>query len=127
MNEFVLCDSNIFIEVFRNRSNIEAVLNTIGIDNILISDVVKTELFFDAKNKQELQIIKKYLNDYLPMPIQPEISKMAVDLAEIYCLSQKLSLPDALIASTAVFYSIKLLTLNIKDFKFIPGIKLYQI
>ena len=46
---------------------------------------------------------------------------------ENYCLSQKLNLPDALIAATAIYYNIELFTLNIKDFKFIPDIKLYQI
>ena len=122
----VLCDSNIFIEVFRNHSDIEAILNDIGFDNILISDVIKVELFFGSKDKRELQIIKKYLSNYSSLAIQPEISKMAVDLVENYCLSQKLNLPDALIAATAIYYDMELFTLNIKDFRFIPNIKLYQ-
>jgi len=126
MNTHVLCDSNIFIEVFRNHSEIEVILNTIGLDNILISDVVKAELFFGAKDKRELQIISNYLNDYFSLTILPEISKMAVDFVEKYCLSQKLNLPDALIAATATYYDIELFTLNTKDFIFIPGIKLYQ-
>jgi len=127
MNTFVLCDSNIFIEIFRNRSDMEVILNDIGFDNIMISDVVKAEIFFGAKDKRELQVIKKYLNDYTSLTIQPEISKMAVDFVENYCLSQKLNLPDALIAATAIYYDIELFALNIKDFKFIPGIKLYRI
>jgi len=127
MNTFVLCDSNIFIEIFRNRSDMEVILNDIGFDNIMISDVVKAEIFFGAKDKRELQVIKKYLNDYTSLTIQPEISKMAVDFVENYCLSQKLNLPDALIAATAIYYDIELFTLNIKDFKFSPGIKLYRI
>jgi len=88
---------------------------------------LKHELFFGAKDKRELQIIKNYLRDYSSLPIQPEISKMAVDFVENYCLSQKLNLPDALIAATSIYYDVELFTLNIKDFKFIPGIKLYQI
>jgi predicted nucleic acid-binding protein len=64
MNTFILCDSNIFIEVFRNHFDIEVILNSIGSENILISDVVKAELFFGAKNKQELQNIRNYLNNY---------------------------------------------------------------
>jgi len=127
MNTFVLCDSNIFIEVFHNHSEIEMILNDIGFDNIFVSDVIKAELFFGAKDKRELQVIKKYLNKYLSLTIQPKISRMAVDFVESYCLSQKLALPDALIAATAIYHNIELFTLNTKDFKFIPNLKLYQI
>lgn len=125
MNTSVLCDTNIFIEVFRNHSEIETVLNNIGLDNILISDVIKAELLFGAKDKRELETIKKHLSNFSSLTIQPEISKMAVDFVESYCLSQKLNLPDALIAATAIYYDIALFTLNSKDFKFIPNIKLY--
>jgi len=103
----------------------EAVLLEIGIDNILVSDVVKAELFFGAKNKRELNIIKKHLNNFSPLIINTEISKKALELVETYCLSQKLNLPDALIAATAIFYNTALLTLNTKDFVYIPDIKLY--
>ena len=126
MNAPVLCDSNIFIEIFRNHSEIEHILNNIGSDNILVSDVIKAELFFGAKDKQELRIIKKYLNNYCSFTIQPEISKMAVEFVENYCLSQKLNLPDALIAATAIYHEVELFTLNTKDFTFIPHLKLYQ-
>ena len=45
----------------------------------------------------------------------------------LYSLSHKLSIPDALIAATALNYDIELYTYNIKDFRFIDGIKLYSI
>ena len=126
MNTSVLCDTNIFIEIFHNRPYIEEILKGIGIENILVSDVVKAELYFGAKDKHELQIIKNYLRDYSTLTIQPEISEMAVDFVEKYCLSQKLNLPDALIAATAIYHEVELFTLNTKDFRFIPQLKLYQ-
>ena len=51
---------------------------------------------------------------------------MAVDLVARYRLSHKMDIEDALIAATAIYYDVQLFTLNIKDFTFIPGIKLYQ-
>ena len=122
----ILCDTNIFIEIFRNRSYMETILADIGFDNILVSDVIKAELFFGAKNKNELQSIEKHLSNFLSLTIRPEISKMAVELVKNYCLPQKLKFPDALIAATAIFHDIELFTLNAKDFKFISNIKLYQ-
>ena len=100
-------------------------MNDIGLNKIVISDVIKAEILFGAKDKRELQILKKYLDTFPSLAILPEISKMAVDFIEKYCLSYKLNLPDALIAATAIHHNIELFTLNVKDFKFIPNIKLY--
>jgi predicted nucleic acid-binding protein len=122
----IICDTNIFIEIFRKNWSIRSELDKIGYKNILISDVIKAELFFGAKDKRELQTIKNHMDDYSSLTIQPEISKMALDFVENFCLSQKLNLPDALIAATAIYHDIELFTLNTKDFKFIPNLKLYQ-
>jgi len=43
-----------------------------------------------------------------------------------FALSHKMQIPDALIAATATTYNLPLFTYNIKDFKFIPNIKLYS-
>jgi len=122
-----LCDTNIFIEYFRKNNSIRLELEKIGFDNIVISDVVKAELYFGARDRTDLQNIVKCLDFFPVLTIRPEISKIAVDFVKQYCLSQKLKLPDALIAATAIYHDIVLFTLNLKDFRFIPNIKLYQI
>lgn len=38
----------------------------------------------------------------------------------------KLSVPDALIAATAIVHEVSLYTLNVKDFHFISDLRLYQ-
>jgi predicted nucleic acid-binding protein len=122
-----LCDTNIFIEIFKNNALIvSAVEQIISQDRILISDVVRAELFFGARDKRELQLIRKYLNGMEVLPVQANMSTMAVELVEQYCLSHKLTFHDALIATTAIFHDVELYTLNIKDFIFIPRLKLYQ-
>ena len=45
---------------------------------------------------------------------------------EEYVLSHKLSVPDALIAATAIQQGLSLYILNIKDFHYIPELQLYQ-
>ena len=122
----IICDTNIFIEIFRKNVSIRSELDKIGYENILVSDVIKAELFFGAKDKSELQSIKNYLNNFSSLTVRSEISKMAVDFVEKYCLSKKLNLPDALIAATALYYNVELFTLNKKHFVFIPSLKLYQ-
>lgn len=61
------------------------------------------------------------------IPIDNNISNLAVSLVEKYVLSHNLSIPDALIAATALTHNIKLFTLNIKDFKYIDNIRLNEI
>jgi predicted nucleic acid-binding protein len=43
-----------------------------------------------------------------------------------YCLSHKLGLADALIAATAIIHNLELYTLNVKDFVFIPQLRLFR-
>jgi len=123
----LLCDTNIFIEIYRRNVAIWAALANIGYNNIAVSDVTRGELFYGAINKAELKMICNDLDQVAVLHINEEISEMAVNLVEQYCLSHKLDIDDALIAATAIYYDIELFTLNTKDFKFIPNIKLYQI
>ena len=122
----VLCDTNIFIEIYRRNEAVRTVLEKIGYDNIVISDVTRAELFYGAINKIELSKIRKDLSIISVLHIDPSISKMAVSLVEQYCLSHKMDLEDALIAATAILHKIELYTLNVKDFVFIRDIKLYS-
>jgi len=85
------------------------------------------ELLFGARNKKELQAIRNDIDSLIVLPIEASISVLSVNLVEKYSLSHKLSLPDALIAATALFHKIPLYTLNTKDFKFIPKIKLFEV
>ncbi len=121
----ILCDTNIFIEIYRGNNSIIDILQTIGQQNIAVSDVTCAELLYGARNKNELQIIRKDLNKLTILPIQTDISALSVELVEKFSLSHNLSLPDALIAATALIHDIELYTMNTKDFRFLKNIKLY--
>jgi len=123
----ILCDTNIFIEIYRDNKKIIESVKQIGQQNLAISDVSRAEPFFGVRNKKELQAIHKDMDNLLVLPIDIIISEMAVNLVEHFSLSHKLSLPDALIAATCIQYKIELYTLNIKDFKFLEGIKLFSL
>ena len=122
----ILIDTNIIIEIYKNNTSIIDIVKKIGQNNIAISDITCAELYYGARNKRELQIISKDLNKLEILHIQEEVSKNAVELVEKYDLSHKLSIPDALIAATAIYYNLPLYILNLKDFVFIKGVQLYQ-
>ena len=122
----ILCDTNIIIEIYKDNQDIISIVKKLGQHNIAVSDVTCAELLYGARNKKELQIIRKDLNKLQVLHINTEISLMAVGLIEKHTLSHKLSLPDALIASTAIYHNVELYTLNLKDFRYIENMLLFQ-
>lgn len=121
----ILIDTNIIIEIYRSNPDIIETIKEIGRENIAISDITCSELFFGARNKRELQIIEKDLSNFRIVPIDMDISKLSVELIKKYVLSNKLSVPDSLIAATSIVYKIPLYTLNIKDFIYIRDIRIF--
>ena len=54
----ILCDTNIFIEFYKNNAEIIEKLNDIGTENIALSAATFGELLFGALNNSELKKIK---------------------------------------------------------------------
>ena len=125
-NRMILVDTNIFIEYYKNNISICEILKHIDPQEIVVSDVVCAELYFGARNKQELSDIITDMEKLPVLTISSKISKLAVELVKQYCLSHKLKLPDAQIAATALLYNAELFTLNKKDFVYIPNLKFYE-
>jgi len=122
----IVCDTNILIEFYKKTPNIVQELQSIGYTNVAISAMTQAELYFGALDKAELRHIKTHLSLLTVLPVTSSISGRFLELMETYCLSHKLSLPDALIAATSLLHQYELYTLNRKDFRFITGISLYQ-
>jgi predicted nucleic acid-binding protein len=121
----VLCDTNILIEYYKANSVILQQLKSIGASNIAVSVITQAELFYGAKNKQELLMIERHLSFCHCYPLDNQVSLLFAELMKTYALSHRSSIPDMLIAATAIIHDAPLYTLNVKDFRFIPDIRLY--
>jgi tRNA(fMet)-specific endonuclease VapC len=121
----ILCDTNILIEFYKNSARIVPELRHIGPTEIAVS-VITQAVYYGALNKAELNKIKKHLLSLHHISIDVAISNRFLSLMERYSLSHKLSLPDALIAATALEQGMELYTLNLSDFRYIPELKLYR-
>ena len=121
----ILIDTNIFIEYYKNNPVICGILEQIDPQEIVVNDIVCAELYFGARNRQELANMVADMEKLTVLAIFPNISRLAVELVKQYCLSHKLKLPDAQIAATALLHNAELFTLNRKDFAYIPNLKLY--
>lgn len=121
----ILCDTNILIEFYKNNTAIIQELRQVGSQNLAISIITKTELYYGAINKAELLKIQKHLDLLHNFPLDNQVSIQFIQLMERYSLSHKLTIPDALIAATALVNNVNLYTLNVKNFSFIEGINLH--
>jgi tRNA(fMet)-specific endonuclease VapC len=122
----ILCDTDVFIELFEGNKKTYLKIKEIGIDNICISSISIMELFYGAINKPELSKLKNFLYQFEIIYLDNFISNRAVELIESYSKSHNLEIPDSLIASTALEHNCFLFTYNIKDFKFIKGLEIIK-
>ena len=123
----VLCDTNVIIEFLKGTPEVVYNMEVIGSESIFISVITSAELYFGAINKIELINIRKNIDSIVHIPFNESISDKFEELMIDYSLSHKLAIPDAIIAATALHYDIELYTYNTKDFRFIEGIRLYEV
>lgn len=126
MADYLLCDTCVIIDYINERS---AVLNDLLAKgtHLFINSVIEMELLQGARDKKELQVIKKKLLSFRLLDLQQIIFDSATQLMRDYRLSHSLALPDAVIGATAIYYQIQLYTYNQKDFRFLPEIQLMQL
>lgn len=123
----VIFDTNILIEIYRGNDRIREKIYALDFKEIYISDITAAEFLLGARNKQEFSVIKKQLSFYTNIPVNDEICEMFLELCHQFTLSHRPSIPDLLIASTAVYHQIPLFTLNRKDFVYIPNRQLISL
>lgn len=119
----ILLDTCILIDYLRNKPEVVSYIEQKGKNNFILSTVVTIELFKGVRNKTELRTLQKELQYFSLLEIDNNVSSLANKLAENYALSHQMGLGDTLIAATALIYSLELKTYNMKDFQFIPSLK----
>lgn len=119
-----LCDSCILIDYLRGKEDVKQKLLNDRKQGLGMSAVTYMELMVGALNKREVALIKKAFADFEIIEISEAISIKARNLIEKFSKSHNLQIPDALIAATALELDLPLSTANLKDFQYIPGLKL---
>ena len=122
----ILCDTNILIEFYKGNTETTLTLKKIGQNNIAVSVITKAELLYGARDRQELDRINRHLEQCRCYHVTSDISELFIKLMRDYAPSHKPSIPDLLIAATAITHDLIVYTLNSKDFRFIDGVRLYS-
>jgi len=118
----VLVDSDVLIWTL--RGNPKALAHIQSLTDWHISAVSYMELAQGCRNKTELKAMQKAFKSTSSdvLPITTGISDMACQLVETYALTHSLYMADALIAATAISYSLPVLTGNSKHFAAVSGL-----
>lgn len=123
----IMFDTNIFIRVMRDKNEkVMRQIAVIGEENIALNPITLAEMYYGAFNKRELNAIKSALSSYFVYHFEEKASVLFIDLMLRYGVSHRLKIPDAMIAAICIANGIELYTEKIKDFEFIPEMKLYK-
>ena len=99
----VLCDTDVMIEFFKGNVSTKNILEIdILPKNIALSATTLMELYFGAKSKKELILIKKFLSAFEILKLNEDVANVSLNLIEIYSKSHSLKIPDALIGATHI-------------------------
>lgn len=111
-----LLDTNFVINYFKGifQDNAREFTDSVINDVTFISVITRMELLSwkSLKTKDE-QVIKEFISDSTVFPLEESIITKAILLRR----TNKIKLPDAIIAATAIVNNLQLITHNLKDFK----------
>lgn len=125
----ILIDSNIIIEFWKKGD--EKYLNTFRTRDIFLAGVCKAELLKGAKSDKEFRQIKQALKNFPEISTSDSIwERLGDNLYKLRKSGITVPFQDALIATLALEYSLKLWTLD-KHFKMIqkvlPDLVLFEL
>lgn len=125
MRKFLL-DTSIIIDFLRRKDKEETYLFKLSEEDLYISIITHTELYA-GKSVWEKKTARKELEELFSgidiLPLNKEISSLSGRLKAFH---QNLSLLDCIIAATAIYFKLDLVTLNTKDFGVLEDIKIFK-
>jgi predicted nucleic acid-binding protein len=114
-----LIDTNIIIYLTQRRLKISDFAKKGG--SLYISSISYIEtLGYSFQSQNEEREVTKFCEMFERIFLTREIEKQTIFIRKSY----KIKLPDAIIAATAMVYSLTLVTHNVDDFKNIQGLKI---
>jgi predicted nucleic acid-binding protein len=119
----IILDTNVLIEILKNNNKTIDKVENFN-EEVAISSISSMELYYGAINKAEIIKLEKFISLFQTLHLTHEISIKSMLLIKLFAKSHNLTIPDSLIAATAIVFRYKLFTYNLKDFKFIDKLEL---
>ena len=126
-NPTYLLDTGILIRHLRGRRDVIQLVRGLGRKKrTAVSAITHLELYVGAHPEEDYGT-RKLLSRFQTIPVDANIGRRAGELVRRQqSQGRALSIPDAIIAATALQYGLTLATFNPKDFG-LPGLQLYPL
>ncbi|MFM2191568.1 MAG: hypothetical protein RLZZ118_525 [Bacteroidota bacterium] len=100
--------------------NAEKYIDSILQTNIpVISAITEIELLcWKTASENDLKVLNNFIQDATVIELEQEIKSKTAEIRK----ANKIKLPDAIIAATAIVYTLTIITRNTADFKNIDGL-----
>ena len=124
----VIWDTNIIGKyLFRDPSVVKQI-GSIGLRNIYITPIVYIEIIhwlssYKKFTRADRKEIKDFVDEIKILQLNKGICEISIEISK---KDNSLDVADILIGATGVYYDLPVYTHNIKHFKLIKGITLYQ-
>ncbi len=125
-NRIILVDTSILIGLQRANPDIVTKFTKLS-NSIHISRISACELVYGSRNTKEKKINKSFLANFPIIEIEADISHCAYILLDKYTLKNKFGIADSLLASTAIINKYAFWTSNVKHFRQIKELSLYNV
>lgn len=120
-----LVDTDILIDAALQISEAVNCLDSLeNTSTLAVSVITQMELIVGCRNKSELRKMDQFLERFQVIPLNEQISRIAIDLLQIYHLSHGLLIADSLIAATAIELEFDFITKNQRDYRFVENLEL---
>ena len=119
-----LWDTNVVIYYLQQQfpAKAEAFIDgVVATQQPVISSITEIELLcWKTTNDDDLKLLQSFINDSLVLELELAIKLKTAEIRK----SNRIKLPDAIIAATAMIYDLTLLTRNTSDFSQLKGLKI---
>lgn len=122
-----LLDTNVIVEMLRGNQLIRNKIQSVGLENCVISEITIAELYFGAhkggnpKNFKDIPFVE---NMFKRIPSYPAFDCFGKTLSFLKRNGISIDYFDVLIASTAIHNNLTIVTHNLKHFQRIPGLEI---
>ncbi len=128
-NRGILIDTTILIDFLRKQKKEKSRLWKLREDNenLMISSISVFELFAGATDDQKIDDVRKLLKWFDVLDFDEQIAEESGKIFKIMKSQNKMiEYRDLFIGTTAIFYDLKLATINVKHFEHIPNLEILK-
>jgi predicted nucleic acid-binding protein len=116
-----LLDTDVIFDFLRGNEQAKRVV--VDLEKSYVSAISVAELFAGVRSAKEAAVLDALIQDLTVLDVTAAVAQAAGEIKAQFFPSHGVGLPDALIAATALANRLNLLTLNVKHFPMLLGLK----